>query len=167
MAQTRDFIGARFQIVPLDVIGFKGLFSAATELRFESTSQAAFIWAGISSALFYALTAASVQPNHVVAVLENFEATMRRWRWDADMLQNPIRWQITQEREIQDILWLILKSYFPDVVDDDTLPKLGHSTYRADFGIGSLKLIIEAKYATSRDDFKKIGSAGRLCPLSP
>jgi hypothetical protein len=71
-------------------------------------------------------------------------------------LQTPIKWQITQEREIQDILWLILRSYFPDVVDEDTLPRLGHSTYRADFGIVSLKLIIEAKYATSRDDFKKI-----------
>lgn len=134
----------------------KLLFSAATELRFESTSQAAFIWAGISAALFYALTAASVQPQHVVVVLENFEAAMRRWRWDADTLQSPVRWQISQEREIQDILWLILRSYFPDVVDEDTLPKLGHSTYRADFGIRSLKLIIEAKYATSRDDFKKI-----------
>jgi len=59
------------------------------------------------------------------AQLENFEATMRRWRWDADTLHNPIRWQITQEREIQDILWLILRSYFPDIVDEDTLPKLG------------------------------------------
>jgi hypothetical protein len=42
------------------------------------------------------------------------------------------------------------------VVDEDALPKLGHSTYKADFGIGSLKLIIEAKFATSKDDFKKI-----------
>ena len=132
------------------------LFAAATDLRFESPSQAAFIWTGVTSALFGALTSSSLQPNHVLAVLENFEAAMRRWRWDSDTLQTPINWQITQEREIQDILWLILRSYFPDVVDEDTLPKLGHSTYRADFGIVSLKLIIEAKYATSRDDFKKI-----------
>jgi hypothetical protein len=132
------------------------LFAAATDLRFESPSQAAFIWTGVTSSLFCALTSASLQPNHVVAVLENFEAAMRRWRWDLDTLRTPIKWQITQEREIQDILWLILRSYFPDVVDEDTLPKLGHSTYRADFGIVFLKLIIEAKYATSRDDFKKI-----------
>ena len=81
---------------------------------------------------------------------------MKRWRWDAEELQKPIRWPVTQEREVQDILWLILRSYFPDVVDEDALPKLGHSTYKADFGIGSLKLIIEAKFATSKDDFKKI-----------
>ena len=81
---------------------------------------------------------------------------MKRWRWDGDELQKPIRWQVTQEREVQDILWLILRSYFPDVVDEDALPKLGHSTYKADFGIRSLKLIIEAKFATTKDDFKKI-----------
>src|SRR5260370_29008693 len=58
--------------------------------------------------------------------------------------------------EGEDILGLIVRSYFPDVMDEDALPKLGHSTYKADFGIGSLKLIMEAKFATSKDDFKKI-----------
>lgn len=81
---------------------------------------------------------------------------MKRWRWDGDNLQNPIHWPVTQEREVQDILWLILRSYFPDIVDEDALPKLGHSTYRADFGIGSLKLVIEVKFASSKDDFKQI-----------
>jgi hypothetical protein len=132
------------------------LFQAATDLRFESVSQAAFIWSTVTSILFYALGAASLQPKHVASVLLNFEAAMKRWRWDGDELQKPVRWPVTQEREIQDILWLILRSYFPDVVDEDALPKLGHSTYKADFGIGSLKLIVEAKFATSKDDFRKI-----------
>lgn len=132
------------------------LYQTAVALHFESTSQAAFIWSSVTSILFNALEAASLQPMHVAAVLKNFEASMKRWRWDGDELQKPIRWPVTQEREVQDILWLILRAYFPDVVDEDTLPKLGHSTYKADFGIGSLKLIIEAKFATSKDDFKKI-----------
>mgnify|MGYP000934535528 CR=1 FL=1 len=132
------------------------LFHAATDLRFESASQAAFIWSSVTSILFHALGAASLQPRHVAAVLQNVEAAMKRWRWDSDGLQNPIRWPVQQEREVQDILWLILRSYFLDVVDEDALPKLGHSTYKADFGIGSLKLIIEAKFASSKDDFKKI-----------
>lgn len=42
------------------------------------------------------------------------------------------------------------------MVDEDALPKLGHSTYKADFAIGSLRLIIEAKFARSKDDFKQI-----------
>ena len=132
------------------------LYQSATDLHFESVSQAAFIWKSTTSILFHALSDAAVQPRHVAEVLYNFESAMKRWRWDPDELQKPIRWPITQEREVQDILWLILRSYFPDAVDEDTLPKLGHSTYKADFGIGSLKLIIEAKFATSKDDFKKI-----------
>jgi hypothetical protein len=132
------------------------LFQAATDLRFESASQAAFVWSSVASILLYALGAASLQPRHVAAVLENFEAAMKRWRWDGDGVHHPIRWPILQEREVQDILWLILRSYFPDVVDEDTLPKLGHSSYKADFGIGSLKLIVEAKFSTCREDFKKI-----------
>lgn len=132
------------------------LFQAVTDLRFESASQAAVIWASIASILFHALGAAALQPKHVAAVLQNFEPAMKRWRWDGEDLQKPIQWPITREREVQDILWLILRSYFPDVIDEDALPKLGHSTYKADFGIGSLKLIIEAKFAVSKDDFKKI-----------
>lgn len=134
----------------------KILFRAATDLHFESASQAAFIWSSVTAILFHALGAASLQARDVVAVLHNFEAAMKRWRWDGDALQKPIRWQVTQEREVQDIIWLILRSYFSDVVDEDALPKFGHSTYKADFGIPSLKLIIEAKFAITKEDFKKI-----------
>lgn len=126
------------------------LFGAATDLRFESASQAAFIWSSIIATFLYALDEASLQPKHVVAVLQNLEAAMKRWRWDRGNMKKPICWPVAQEREVQDILWLVLRSYFPDVVDEDALPKLGHSTYRADFGIRSLKLIIEAKFASCR-----------------
>jgi hypothetical protein len=71
------------------------LFQAATDLHFESASQAAFIWSSVTSILFHALGAASLQPRHVAAVLQNFEAAMKRWRWDGDELQKPIRWQVT------------------------------------------------------------------------
>ena len=37
-----------------------------------------------------------------------------------------------------------------------TLPKVGHSTYRADFGIPSLGVLIEVKYARKGSDFKTI-----------
>jgi hypothetical protein len=134
----------------------KILFEATTNLRFESASQAAFILTSVTSSIFHALGNVALNARHVAGVLRNFEPAMKRWRCDGDELQRPIRWPITQEREVQDILWLVLRSYFPDVVDEDTLPKLGHSTYKADFGIGSLKLIIEAKFAISKDDFKKI-----------
>jgi len=65
------------------------LFQAATDPHFESASQAAFIWSSVTSILFHALGAASLQPRHVVAVLRNFESAMKRWRWDADELEKP------------------------------------------------------------------------------
>jgi hypothetical protein len=132
------------------------LFQAATDLRFDSAPQAALILAAVNITLFAALGSALAQPRHVAAVLRNFESAMRRWRWDKDEIERPIRWTIAQEREIQDILWIILRSYFPDLVDEDALPKFGHSSYKADFGIPSLRLIVEAKFAYLKDDFKKI-----------
>lgn len=132
------------------------LFQTATDLRFESAHQAAFILSSVNANLFHAISGSRLQNRHVTMVLENFESAMKRWRWDSEGLKKPIRWPIAQEREVQDILWLILRSYFSDVVDEDTLPKFGHSTYKADFGIPPLKLIIEAKFAVSKDDFKKI-----------
>lgn len=94
--------------------------------------------------------------SHVGVVLRRFEAAMRRWRWDSDELQRPIRWEVRSEREVQDILWIILRSVFDDVVDEDPLPKIGHSGYRADFGLPSLGILVEVKYVRKLADFKKI-----------
>jgi REase_DpnII-MboI len=94
--------------------------------------------------------------SHVGAVLRRFPAAMRRWRFDPETLKHPIRWEIGSEREVQDILWIMLRSVFDDVIDEDTLPKVGHSSYRADFGLPRLGVLIEVKYARQADDFKKI-----------
>lgn len=50
----------------------------------------------------------------------------------------------------------MLRPIAADLEDEDTLPKFGHSTYRADFGIPSLGLLIEVKFARSSADFKAI-----------
>ena len=97
----------------------------------------------------------AILSRHLVAVLGRFEAAMRRWRYDKDSARQPVKWPVNSEREVQDILWLILRSVFDDVVDEETLPKAGHSTYRADFGIPSLGVLIEVKYARRRSDFKE------------
>lgn len=96
-------------------------------------------------------------PSHVGQVLRRFEAAMRRWRWDDPaQVQDPIQWKIVSEREVQDILWLILRSVFDEIVDEETLPRVGHSTYRADFGLPRMGVLIEVKYARSKTDFKKV-----------
>ncbi|WP_333981577.1 hypothetical protein [Burkholderia gladioli] len=118
--------------------------------------QSALLWSCIRNAISDTTSNALRSPATVIHALRNFETAMKRWRWDTDKLQNPVRWPIRSEREVQDILWLILRSIFDDLEDEDTLPKFGHSTYRADFGIPSLGLLIEAKYARSAGDFKNI-----------
>ncbi|HEV2779253.1 MAG TPA: hypothetical protein VGX25_07610 [Actinophytocola sp.] len=96
---------------------------------------------------------------HLSLLLKRFPAAMRRWRWDDDdRVKEPIRWPITSEREIQDILYLILRSVFDDVNDEDPNPKVGHASTRSDFGIPSLRLLVEIKYiyAGPAAEFKKI-----------
>ena len=92
----------------------------------------------------------------VGSVLRRFPAAMRRWRWDSDDLADPVRWPIRSEREVQDVLWIMLRSCFDDVVDEDPLPKVGHASYRVDFAVPRLRTLIEVKFAYKASDFKKI-----------
>lgn len=120
--------------------------------------RAAILWSAVNASLTRTVDELVLSKDHVAIVLRRFEAALRRWRWDdpQQVKKHPIRWAISSEREVQDIVWLILRSLFDDVVDEETLPKIGHSTYRADFGIPSLRLLVEAKYTRQAGDFKKI-----------
>lgn len=97
-----------------------------------------------------------VNRSHVGTVLRRFQAAMRRWRYDPATLRNPVRWVINSEREVQDIVWVLLRTVFPDAVDEEPLRKVGHSSYKSDFGIPSLGVPVEIKYARSASDFRRI-----------
>lgn len=129
-------------------------------LRDASTLDAirvAVLWRTVADILNHAVADVIQSRPYVGVILRRFEAAVRRWRWDEDArVKNPVRWVIRSEREVQDILWLILRSIFDDVLDEETLPKFGHSTYRADFGIPSLRLLVEAKFVRQASDFKSI-----------
>jgi hypothetical protein len=118
--------------------------------------QAALLWRALQQAASAETSALMRTPHTVVYVLEQFESSLHRWRWDSDELKTPVRWPILSEREVQDVLWVMLRSTFLDLLDEDTLPKFGHSTYRADFGIPSLGVLIEVKFAREAGDFKKV-----------
>jgi len=119
-------------------------------------SRIALIYRTVTAILDASIDQAILSRSHLVTVLSRLEAAMRRWRCDDDSVKHPIRWPVTAEREVQDILWLILRPVFDDLVDEETLPKLGHSTYRADFGIPSLGILIEVKYVRKSSDFKEV-----------
>lgn len=120
----------------------------------SSTPRAALLLAAATHIVNSSVDDLILSQSHVGVLLSRFEDAMHRWRYDPDTLEHPIRWPIRSEREVQDILWLILRPVFDDLIDEETLRKLGHSTYRADFGIPSLRLLIEVKYARKAADFK-------------
>lgn len=155
-ANRRQYLDASLSIEKSEEVRQQILCGAATNLSFESAGQAALIWESVTSTLSQMFGTSPLQAKDVGVVLRNFESAMKRWRWDGESATNPIRWPIEKEREIQDILWIILRSYFRDAEYENTLPKLGHSSYRADFTITSLKLIVEVKFAKTANDFKRI-----------
>lgn len=122
-------------------------------------TQAALLASAANSITKTSIDQVLLSGTHLSLLLSRFPAAMRRWRWDdGDRVKEPICWPITSEREIQDILWLVLRSVFDDVIDEDTNPKVGHASTRADFGIPSLRLLVEAKYVYdgTTAEFKKI-----------
>jgi len=122
-----------------------------------SVPRAALVHSALEQILEASIDQLVLSPAHVGLVLRRFEAAMRRWRWDdPTRVRDPIQWKITSEREVQDILWIILRSAFDEIVDEQTLPKVGHSSYRADFGLPRMGVLVEVKYARSKGDFKGI-----------
>lgn len=131
----------------------RGLAEAAGH---RSAHEAALLWRALRAAIAEGWGSLLQSTSTVTRILDQFESCLRRWRWDSHDLKVPVRWLIRSEREVQDILWVILRGTFPDLEDEDTLPKFGHSTYRADLGIPSLGLLIEVKFARSAAEFKEI-----------
>ncbi|MCP4295588.1 MAG: hypothetical protein GY786_08280, partial [Proteobacteria bacterium] len=118
--------------------------------------KAAIVWAAANESITIDVSNLLLSPHFVSAILSRFENAMKRWRYDSDELKKPIKWPIGQEREVQDILWLVLRSYFEDLVDEEALPKFGHKFYKPDFAIPSLRLLIEVKFTSKKEDFKSI-----------
>lgn len=118
--------------------------------------KAAIIWLAVSESVSTDISSYLLSSYYVSAILSRFEAAMKRWRYDSDRLTSPIRWPIMSEREVQDILYLVLRSYFDDLIDEEAMPKFGHKFHKPDFAIPSLRLLIEVKYAYQKNDFKKL-----------
>jgi len=87
----------------------------------------------------------------VISLLSNFSAAMERWS---------SRWPVSDEYDVQSLLWFILRSAFDDAGYEDNLPKFGRSAHRFDIGLPQLGLLVEAKYVRDpRKDFQSIVEA--------
>ena len=57
-----------------------------------------------------------------------------------------VRTSPENERDVQDIVWIMLRSHFDRLDREATLPKFGLKEYVPDFGIPELRTLIEVKY---------------------
>jgi len=67
---------------------------------------------------------------------------LSRFRECCQYINEPPR----SEKAVQDIIWIMLRSQFDRVDREETLPKFGTKSYKPDFGIPDLGVLVEAKY---------------------
>lgn len=121
----------------------------------------AAVWIGALRALAGEAAAVLVPGvDEVVRTLKATQGGLKRWVWEqkpgrAQAL--PARWLIDNEAHVQAFLWATLYPLFgAEIWDEQYLPGYGQLQPRYDFGIASLKLIIEVKLIRAKGDFKKI-----------
>lgn len=76
------------------------------------------------------------------ASLSTLVRVLSRFRECCQYIVTPPR----SEREVQDLIWIVLRSHFDRLDREDTLPKFGVKSYRPDFGIPQLRTLIEVKF---------------------
>lgn len=85
----------------------------------------------------------------LVSLLEALRDAMSHWTYETKPRVKgvlPQQWEIDHEYHVQNLLWTVLRTVFGDLVDEQSLPKVGHSTPRYDLGVPSLQTIIEVKF---------------------
>lgn len=85
----------------------------------------------------------------LLRILETFPYTLKR---DNTYLKR----ELQDEKDVQRVLWTILRSHYSDLVDEEILGRFGLKHYQNDFGIPSLSTIIEVKVITSSTNLKAL-----------
>ena len=101
-------------------------------------------------------------------VLRRIPAGFKKWTSSSQRTKtspSPRKWNVDNEYHVQNFLWLLLAPIFPDLIDEDATPKVGPVQPRADIGIPSLRLIIEAKFIRDANAPKDV--MGRDYPRMP
>jgi hypothetical protein len=71
-------------------------------------------------------------------------------------LQTRINTAFKNEKDVQDFLFPILKSHFPELQEEDYLSKFAGTASKPDFGIENLGIAFEIKYISQRKNFKEL-----------
>lgn len=100
-----------------------------------------------------------ISTQEVCKLLRRTVNGMQYWTWEdkpRTKTSAARKWYVDHEYHVQNLLWLILAPLFPDLTPEDYTVKLHTKQPRADIGIPSLRLIVEAKFWYSQHASKKI-----------
>jgi REase_DpnII-MboI len=93
-------------------------------------------------------------------LLRRVPSGLKKWTWEdrprTKTATEARQWHVENEYHVQNMLWLVLAPLLPDLIDEDSTPKVGPVQPRADIGIPSLRLIVEAKFMRAEDPPKKM-----------
>ncbi len=97
----------------------------------------------------------------VSGLLRRFPRALERWTWEDKPMTSrqgaeARQWHIDHEYHVQNLLWGVLAPIFPDLEEEFYTESVGQKHPRADIGIPSLHLIIEAKFLRATDKPQKI-----------
>ena len=85
----------------------------------------------------------------LIAILEGLAQSMAHWTYETKPRVKgvtPQQWEVDHEYHVQNLLWTVLRPVFSELVDEQSLPKVGHKTPRYDLGVPSLGTIVEVKF---------------------
>lgn len=97
-------------------------------------------------------------PEMVARLLAEAPRALQHWPWeDKRKTKNSraAKWHVDSEYHVQALLWAMLAPVFPDLRREEYAPQVGPIQPRVDFGIPSLRLLIEAKFARTRAALKE------------
>lgn len=97
-------------------------------------------------------------PATVARLLVEAPRALQQWPWeDRPRTRNSraAKWHVDNEYHVQALLWAMLAPVFPDLRREEYAPPVGPIQPRVDFGIPSLRLLVEAKFARTRAALKE------------
>ena len=92
-------------------------------------------------------------------LLRGVQRGLQEWTWE-ERPRTPKgtarQWNIDNEYHVQNLLWLVLAPVFPDLRREESTPQVGLLQPRADLGIPSLRLAVEAKFVKAKKSLKAV-----------
>jgi REase_DpnII-MboI len=94
----------------------------------------------------------------ITRILGNIDAGLERWTWEevGEGRCGGQIWDVTNERHVQNLLWLALAPAVTDLTYEEWTPSVGRRRSRVDIALPSLDLAIEVKFVRRVSDFAKI-----------